>query len=146
MRKHASQHIYVKIGMSKAYVLWDSESTMSGITPSFAHLAGIILWPLKEPIILQLGTVGSQLTVKFGTVIDMDFTGFNMSTYVEVANFDYYDVIIGVPFMWRHKVKLNFETGMVRIGDTEMNAHIITLRDTDRHLRYSSAKVAHRDN
>lgn len=49
----------VKIGDLEAWALWDSGSTISGITPSFAHVAKVRVTKLLDPHILQLETVGS---------------------------------------------------------------------------------------
>ena len=92
-------------------MLWDSSSTTTGITPAYAHIASITLNLLEEPQVLQLGTVGSRSIVKYGAEVKLDLPGVTKETYVDVANFDQYDMIIGTPFMWENKVILNFDKG-----------------------------------
>ncbi|KXN92730.1 hypothetical protein AN958_10750 [Leucoagaricus sp. SymC.cos] len=82
-----------------AWMLWDSGSTTMGITPSFAHIAGIKVHDLMDPHTLQLGTVGSCSTINFGANIEIKMGDDPIKTYVDVANFDCYDIIIGTPFM-----------------------------------------------
>jgi len=50
---------YVNIGGHEAWTLWDLGCTTSGITPAFAQVADIPVFPLANPHILQLGTIGS---------------------------------------------------------------------------------------
>jgi hypothetical protein len=49
----------VFIGGCEAWTLWDSGSTTTGLTPTFAQIADIRVFPLMKPHVLQLGTVGS---------------------------------------------------------------------------------------
>ncbi|KAG6882186.1 hypothetical protein C0995_015512, partial [Termitomyces sp. Mi166 len=51
---------YVEVNGHPAWTLWDSGSTTMGITPQFAHVNAIRVHELSEPLMLQLGTVGSH--------------------------------------------------------------------------------------
>jgi hypothetical protein len=50
---------FVNIGGIDAWTLWDSGSTTTGITPTFAQVVNILVFPLNDPHVLQLGTIGS---------------------------------------------------------------------------------------
>ncbi|KAF9452315.1 hypothetical protein P691DRAFT_784473 [Macrolepiota fuliginosa MF-IS2] len=52
---------FVTINGIDAWMLWDSGSTTSGITPMFAQIANVKVNELLDPHTLQLGTVGSTL-------------------------------------------------------------------------------------
>jgi Retroviral aspartyl protease len=106
---------WIDIGGLKAWALWDSGSTTTGITPAFTEIAKIPLDELEDPHVLQLGTVGSRSIIKYGTDVEVNIKGKTMSTYVDIANFDRYEMIIGTPFMRRNKVKLDFEKDEVII-------------------------------
>ena len=99
----------IDVAGHQAWTLWDSGSTTTGITPSFVDVAKIKVFPLSNPHILQLVTVGSQAAVNFGTYVHISTHGMSREEYVDVANFDHYDMIIGTPFMHARKVVLNFE-------------------------------------
>ena len=99
----------IDIAGYQAWTLWDSGSTTTGITPSFINVAKIKVFLLSNPHILQLGTVGSQAAVNFGTYVHISMYGLLREEYVDVANFDHYDMIIGTPFMCARKVVLDFE-------------------------------------
>jgi len=51
---------WVEVNGLKAWALWDSGSTMTGITPSFAEIAKVPVDTLEDPHILQLGMIGSE--------------------------------------------------------------------------------------
>ena len=126
---------WVEIGGLQAWTLWDSGSTTTGITPSFAEIAKIAVDILDDPHILQLGTVGSRSIIKFGTDVTMKVANTDCMTYVDVANFDHYDMIIGTPFMRRNKVKLDFEKNEVVINGQSLPAIKVTNKDLDPRLR-----------
>ncbi|TFK32530.1 hypothetical protein BDQ12DRAFT_616891, partial [Crucibulum laeve] len=90
---------YTEIGGSKAWTLWDIGSTMSGITPSYVHVAKIMAYPLTNPYILQLGTIGSCASITHGV---------NNIEYLNIANFDQFDMIISTPLMHCNNVILDF--------------------------------------
>ena len=55
--------------------------------------------------------------------------------YVDVANFDHYDMIIGTPFMRSRKVILNFENDTVKIGNQSIPATKVLVPNTDNYVR-----------
>jgi hypothetical protein len=100
---------WVEINGLKAWTLWDSGSTTTGITPAFTELAQVAVDELEDPHVLQLGMVGSRSIIKYGADVMMNVAGNRISTYVDIANFDRYEMIIGTPFMIRNKVILDFD-------------------------------------
>ncbi|KAF8236635.1 hypothetical protein L208DRAFT_1037025, partial [Tricholoma matsutake] len=103
----------ISIGGCKAWTLWDSGSTTMGLTPMFAQVANIRVFPLTNPHVPQLGTVGSQATVNYGAEVKLEALGISDETYVDITNFDCYDMIIGTPFMHKNKVILDFKNKQV---------------------------------
>ncbi|XP_006459414.1 hypothetical protein AGABI2DRAFT_116393 [Agaricus bisporus var. bisporus H97] len=118
----------------EAWTLWDSGSTTSGMSPSFANVAGIRVNELVDPHILQLGTVGSRSTVNFGTEADLEIGGKLYTTYLDVANFDRYDMILGTPFMHKYGVLLDFEKSSVMVDGCPIPAEDI-VGDADSRIR-----------
>ncbi|KAF8230435.1 hypothetical protein L208DRAFT_1281914, partial [Tricholoma matsutake] len=80
------------------------------------------VFPLTNPYMLQLGTVGSRATVNYGTDITLEAPGISDRTYVDIANFDCYNMIIGTPFMNKNKVILDFENKQVTVNGRLMPA------------------------
>ena len=90
---------WVGVNGLKAWALWDSGSTTMGITPSFAEIAKVPVNTLEDPHILQLGTIGSRSTIKYGADVDIKIDDLETKSYIDIANFDCYDMIIGTLFL-----------------------------------------------
>ncbi len=95
---------------------------MSGITPTFAEIAKIPLDMLEDPHILQLGTVGSHSIIKYGADIEIKVADSAFTSYVDVANFDRYDMIIGTPLLRKGKVLLDFINDQVVVNSKKIPA------------------------
>ncbi|KAG5332754.1 hypothetical protein C0989_006558 [Termitomyces sp. Mn162] len=126
---------YVEVNGHPAWTLWDSGSTTMGITPQFAHVNAIHVHELMEPLMLQLGTVGSCAVVQFGMEVRVKTSGQPTKEYVDIANFDCYDMIIGTPFMHKNKVSLDFVNNKVIVNGTLLRAERVVLADTDGRLQ-----------
>jgi hypothetical protein len=122
---------WVEINRLKAWTLWDSGSTTTGVMPAFAELARIPVDELEDPHILQLGTVGSRSIIKYGADITAIIAGKGISTYVDIANFDRYEMIIGTPFMIRNKVVLDFDRIEVVIKGRRIPAIVVPTKELD---------------
>ncbi|KAF9545923.1 hypothetical protein CPC08DRAFT_649240 [Agrocybe pediades] len=125
---------YVNVAGMDAWTLWDSGSTTTGITPTFAQIADIEVDTLLDPHILQLGTIGSRSKINYGADVDISIGGKTMTAYVDVANFDRYDMIIGTPFMRAHKVLLDFDTNRVIVNGVAFDAERVS-PDADGRIR-----------
>lgn len=101
---------YIKLNGVKAYTLFDSGSTTDSISPDFTWVAQIPVKTLEGPVTLQLGCIGSRSKINYGTEVDLKFTSITSSTYLDVANLDKYDSILGTPFLRKHSISLDFES------------------------------------
>ncbi|KAG6871062.1 hypothetical protein C0995_008706 [Termitomyces sp. Mi166 len=138
--------IYVEVNGHPAWTLWDSGSTTMGITPQFAHVNAIHVHELSEALMLQLGTVGSHAMVQFGAEVKIKASGHPMKEYVDIANFDHYDMIIGTPFMCKNKVTFDFINNKAIVNGMLLKAKRIVLADMDGHLQRHQAMEKHHDN
>ena len=82
----------------------------------FAQVTKIPVFPLSHPHILQLGTIGSHSSVNYGTEVKVQAHGTNSIIYMDIANFNHYDMIIGTLFMRKNKVNLAFENDRIVIN------------------------------
>jgi hypothetical protein len=99
----------VKVNGLEAYALLDTGSTTVSITNDFARVARIGVQQLDNPVTLQLGTVGSRSMINFGARARIELGPImEANAYIDVVNIDRYDMIIGTPFMRRHKIVLDF--------------------------------------
>jgi len=126
---------WVTIGDLAAWTLWDSGSTTTGITPAFAEHAKVEVDTLEDPHVLQLGTVGSRSIIKYGADVLITVANVKATSYVDIANFDRYDMIIGTPWMRRHKVLLDFNANRVIINGSPIQAIKVTAKDLDPRIR-----------
>ncbi|KAG6895552.1 hypothetical protein C0992_000658 [Termitomyces sp. T32_za158] len=82
-----------------------------------------------KPLMLQLGTVGSHAVVQFGVEVKVKTSGQPTKEYVDIANFDRYDMIIGMPFMRKNKVLLDFVNNRVIVNGTPLRAERVVLAE-----------------
>jgi hypothetical protein len=96
------------IGGTKAHCLLDSgcEGTMMSL--SFTRAARLWVVPLEQPINLQLAVVGSHSIVNYGTSSQLKFGAFVSDEYFDITNIDYYDIILGTPFLAKWGIGLDF--------------------------------------
>ncbi|KAG6894040.1 hypothetical protein C0992_007727, partial [Termitomyces sp. T32_za158] len=119
-------------------VLWDLGSTATGITPQFTHVNAIRVHELMELLMLQLRTVGSRAVVQFSAKVKVKTLGRPTKEYVDIANFDRYDMIIGTPFMRKNKVALDFVNNKVIVNGIPLRAERVVPADMDGCLRQNA--------
>ncbi|KAI0026949.1 hypothetical protein K488DRAFT_63653 [Vararia minispora EC-137] len=106
------------LGGLNTYLLLDSGSTGSSLTPEFVRVSGLHPFALEEPIPLFLGCADSRSTIQFGATASVDFGPVQSPNEdFDVVNIDRYDGIIGVPFLKRHRFVLDFAKWEVRVND-----------------------------
>jgi hypothetical protein len=109
---------YVKINGILAYTLFDTGSTFDSISPEFVRVAKIRTKKLENPAGIKLGCVGSRSSINFGCQVDIEAVGKTTTTYLDVANIDRYDVILGTSYMYNNKVVLDIYNRTVHFGGT----------------------------
>ncbi|KDQ24290.1 hypothetical protein PLEOSDRAFT_1107213 [Pleurotus ostreatus PC15] len=112
----------VNIGGEQAFTLFDSGCTTDSLSPEYANIAKIPYGHLKEPVPLQLGTVGSSSKINFGAEATMTLGPIISKTYFDIANLDRYDAIIGTPTMRKYGIILDFADKCIRIGNRAFDA------------------------
>ncbi|SJL16375.1 uncharacterized protein ARMOST_19897 [Armillaria ostoyae] len=115
--------------------LWDSRSTSTAMSPAFVDISKVLVSRLLNPVVLQLGTVGSRAKINFGTNTEIKTEGFQGREYFDVVNIDKYDAIIGTPFMHRNKVVLNFKRKRIVINGHPIAGKIIDGEEADKIAR-----------
>ena len=69
------------------------------ISPDFIRAMGIVLIKLEQPIGLQLACVGSKSTINYGAKSTITFRTACVKEYFNIININYYNVILGTPFL-----------------------------------------------
>ena len=84
------------------------------VSPDFACATGMKLTKLEHPIGLKLACVGSKSTINYGTEATIVFGNTRVEEYLDMANIDYYDIILGTLFLRHLGVALDFaDPGMI---------------------------------
>src|SRR6266481_486565 len=95
------------------------DSGCEGVMASsnFARATGMAMFQLDQPVSLQLACVGSKSTINYGARAVIKFETTTVKEVFDIANIDYYDVILGTPFLRRLGVVLDFNgSGHIRMG------------------------------
>ena len=94
---------------------------------------------LVKPVTLQLGCSGSRSKVNFTSESRIEFASIAINTYLDIANLDKYDSILGTLFLWKHRIQLDFETqeivicGKLRIPTLPEGEGATTAKPNHRH-------------
>ena len=120
-RGHTENKVFtvlMNLGGVVAHCLLDSGCEGVMVAADFARAARLPIKPLEKPVTLQLACQGSKSMVNHGLTTDIDVGGQVVKEYFDVANVDYYDAILGMPFLRRFQVTLDFsQNGSIRIGN-----------------------------
>ena len=107
----------MKVNRCKAYIMIDTRSTSNFVSPAFAKVNGMKLFPLEQQIMLQLGCIGSWSKITHGGKTHIELGSRISEIYFDVANINWYDCILGIPFLQEQQAILNFANQKIQIGD-----------------------------
>jgi hypothetical protein len=107
----------VKVNTQEAVVLLDLGCMMDTLSPELVRVTGIKVYELTGQVPVQLGTRGSQLKISYSIKTAIKYGLIDMDHYFDVVNINRYDVILGMVFMRRHGIALDFGMNQVWKGD-----------------------------
>ena len=87
------------------------------LSPNFIRAAKIEPFPLDKSIGIQLTVTGSKSVINYGTNTTIKYEGRELKEYFNIINIDYYDAILGTPFLRKHKVIIDFMNNCLRLKD-----------------------------
>ena len=87
------------------------------ISPEFTQAAKIKTFALEKPIGIQLAVTCSKSVINYGTNTTIQISGKESKEYFDVVNIDYYDAILGTPFLKKFKVVIDFMKDCLTIKD-----------------------------
>ena len=61
--------------------------------------------------------MGSKSVINYGTNMTIKINGEELKEYFNVVNIDYYDAILGTPFLKKFKVAIDFAKDCLKIKD-----------------------------
>ena len=134
--EHQTISGYWEINGTRAHCLLDSGCEGVMISPDFARATGVKTFELERPIGLQLACIGSKSIINYGANATIVFGNQSINEYFDVANIDYYDAILGTPFLRRMKLSLDFNgPGQIHMGTIIIPNGANQLRLEDTHPR-----------
>ena len=87
------------------------------LSPNFIRAAKIEPFPLDKPIGIQLAVTGSKSVINYCTNATIKYEGRESKEYFNIINIDYYDAILGTPFLRKHEVIIDFMNNCLRLKD-----------------------------
>jgi hypothetical protein len=108
--------VVVHINGHPARALLDTGSLADFMSSNLAEQLNIERVALTKPLTVKLAVQGSRSKVNFGTKVRLEYQGINCDQYFDIANLQNYDLILGTPFLFQHKVMLGFNDTRVIIG------------------------------
>ncbi|KAF8235897.1 hypothetical protein L208DRAFT_1058411, partial [Tricholoma matsutake] len=104
----------VKLNGQAVVVLLDLGCTMDAVSPELVRIADLKVYKLMEQVPVQLGTRGSQAKINYGMKVCIKYGHIDMKHYFDIVNIDRYDVILGMVFMRKHGIVLDFDKNKIR--------------------------------
>ena len=122
--------VFWEIGGTKAHCLIDSGCEGIMLSPNFIRAAKIEPFLLDKPIGIQLAVTGSKSVINYGANATIKYEGRESKEYFDIINIDYYDVILGTPFLRIHEVIIDLKLNhSVRIDSLGIVARDLSPRD-----------------
>ena len=106
-----------EIGGTKAHCLIHGGCKGIMISSNFIRAAKIEPFPLDKPIGIQLAVTGSKSVINYGMNATIKCKGKESKGYFDIINIDYYDAILGTPFLSKHEVIIDFINNCLILKD-----------------------------
>ena len=72
---------------------------------------------LEKPIGIQLAVMGSKSIINYGTNTTLNVNGNELKEYFDVVNINYYDAILGTPYLKKYELIIDFIQDCLKIKD-----------------------------
>ena len=109
--------VFWERGGVKAHCLINSGCKGIMIPLSFIRAVKIEPFPLDKPIGIQLAVTGSKSIINYGANATIKYNEKESKECFNIVNIDYYDAILGTPFLRKHKAVIDFVNNCLRIKD-----------------------------
>ncbi|EJF55512.1 hypothetical protein DICSQDRAFT_38663, partial [Dichomitus squalens LYAD-421 SS1] len=106
--------VYVNDKPVRALV--DTGSMADFISTTVVDQLGLHKEILAKPLPVQLAVHGSRSKINCGTTVDFKYQGIDCKRRFDVVNLDNYDMILGTPFLFQHKVAIGLNPTRISVG------------------------------
>jgi hypothetical protein len=111
--------IMVQIEGQPTWALIDSGSLGDFMSTTLADQLWVKKILLEKPLAVQLAVQGSRTRANYGTKVKLKYQDIKSDHYFNIINLDGYDLILGTPFLYQHKVMIGLNSLQVVIGSAE---------------------------
>lgn len=111
--------VEAKINGHEVRVLLDSGSLGDFITTTVVDQLRIPREPLAKAIGLQMAVTGSRSMINYSVTARLQYQTIDSMRRFDVINLDKYDMILGTPFLYQHRVILSFNPPEVSINSPD---------------------------
>ncbi|KAJ3476258.1 hypothetical protein NLI96_g11283 [Meripilus lineatus] len=108
--------VVVDVNGQPARALLDSGSLTDFISAKFVRQLKATTFELEKPVPVQLAVQGSRAKITTGCTVQLRYQDISEERYMDVSNLENYDVILGTPFLFQHKVCLGLNPTSVLVG------------------------------
>ncbi|KAL7279389.1 hypothetical protein ACG7TL_007230 [Trametes sanguinea] len=112
--------IVVLINGQPVRALLDSGSLSDFMSAKLAHQLGIQAFELAKPLPVHLAVQGSHAKVNSGCRASLEYQSIKSEHYFDIINLLNYDLILGTPFLFQHKVGLSLNPMAVVVGSIKL--------------------------
>ncbi|KAG6913321.1 hypothetical protein DXG01_007762, partial [Tephrocybe rancida] len=111
--------IVVKIDGHPVRALVDSGSLGDFMSSTIAEQLKVKKVELSSPVPVQLAVQGSRSKVNYGATAKLEYQQISGPRYFDIMNLNGYNLILGTPWIYQHKVTLGINPPHVVIGSQE---------------------------
>ncbi|KIJ44454.1 hypothetical protein M422DRAFT_252055 [Sphaerobolus stellatus SS14] len=115
-KENETMSVFWDIDGTKAHCLLDSGYEGIMMSSDFVRANKLPKFELEKPVVLQLPCARSKSTVQYGLTAKILLGNQKYDEYFDIANVDYYDIILGTPFLCQFEVLLDFKNNCVKLG------------------------------
>jgi hypothetical protein len=111
--------VIAKINGQEVRALVDTGSMADFISTTVAEQLGVKKETYSKPLSVQLAVHGSRSKINCGTKVRFQYQSIDSERRFDIANLDNYDVILGTPFLYQHKVAVGLNPPCVVVGSKD---------------------------
>ena len=112
--------VVVWINGQPVHALLDSGSLGDFVSTSIADQLKLSKVELLKPLALQLAVQGSRSKVNWGVQADLQYQQIRGKLYLDVVNLSNYDLILGTPWLFQHRIMMGLNLVCVIVGSDEL--------------------------
>lgn len=108
--------VVVQVNGHLAHALVDSGSLGNFISSTLVQQLGIEKKELTSPVPVQLAVQGSRSRINYGATAAFQYQSISENCYFDVINLSGYDLILGTPFLFQHRITFGINPARVVVG------------------------------